>query len=84
MNLNVNMSMKLQIQLKAREKLMAAALGSCRNISDTTMNGIGPGIARKCHVDDESVKQMHYTVCKHNGFSISTTIFITVLNILNS
>ena len=37
-----NIRMKLQIQLKASEKLMAAARGSCRKISPTTINGIGP------------------------------------------
>ena len=56
MNLKVNIRIKLHIQLKAREKLIAAALGSCRKISDTTMNGIGPE-KEKVRI---SMKDNHY------------------------
>ena len=40
----MSIKMKLHTQLKVKDKLMAAALGSCRKISPTTMKGMGPEI----------------------------------------
>lgn len=41
------MRMKLHTQLKHNDKLIAAERGSCRNISPTTKNGIGPTKEKK-------------------------------------
>jgi hypothetical protein len=66
-NLKIKFNMKLQTQLKVKERLMAAARGSCRKISPTTMNGIGPD-RNKIRLFISQAIDGKSKYCKHKKF----------------
>ena len=70
----INMRMKLQIQLNASDRLMAAARGSWRKISPTTMKGMGPRDEHK-HTD-------HVTASISNSLLLHSTLFLLTQNAL--
>ena len=59
----MSIKMKLHTQLKVKDKLMAAALGSCRKISPTTMKGMGPEIYQMYNVHTYELKTIR-CVCE--------------------